>query len=126
MQRQRVPVVEVALALWIATWVLMGYLVYREVHGIAELGDTVVLAGRSMEDTAGALDTISRLPLVGSDAHRLARSARTTARSAIMNGRQARSDADRLAMLLWITLAVAPSVPAIAWYLATRRRFGLA
>jgi hypothetical protein len=122
MQRIRISAVEIALALWIGFWVLMGYLVDRQVHGIAQLGDTVVLAGKSMRDTAGALDAASNIPFVGDQVHQLASSARRTARSAVVNGRQARSDADRLGVLLWFTLAAAPSVPAVAWYIVARRR----
>jgi hypothetical protein len=121
MWRWRLPIVELTLAVGIAIWIFMGYLVDRQVHGIAHLGDIVVLAGGSMEDTAGALDAVSNIPLVGANVHRLATSARVTAGSAVLNGAKARSDVDRLAVLLWITLAAAPSVPAITWYAAARR-----
>jgi hypothetical protein len=128
MKQTPFPAVEVALALWIAIWVLTGYLVDRQVEGIAKLGDTVVLAGKSMRSTAEALDALGTIPVVGSTVRPLAANAQTTAASAIVNGRQAHSDADRLGTLLWITLAAAPTVPAIVWYLSFRyrRRLGIA
>jgi hypothetical protein len=102
----------------------MGYAVDRKVRGVAKLGDTVVLAGRSIGDTATALHSVADLPFVGGNVRRLATSAQRTAHSAIGNGRQARSDANQLATLLWITVAAAPSLPAIGAYgwFRTRRR----
>jgi hypothetical protein len=108
--------VEIALGLWIALWVLMGYAVDRKVRGVAKLGDTVVLAGRSVGETATALHSIADVPFVGSNVRRLATSARRTAHSAVVNGGHARDDANQLATLLWITVAAAPSLPAIAAY----------
>jgi hypothetical protein len=119
--RRYVTALEVALVAWIALWVLTGYLVDRQVRRLGKLGDTVVLAGSSIEQTAHALDTVSGLPFVGRDVGRLASSARRTARSAVVNGRQARSDVDRLALLLWITVAAGPTVPALAGYAWIRR-----
>jgi hypothetical protein len=116
MVRKNVRGLEAALLAWIAVWVLAGWLVNREVRGLAELGDTVVLAGGSMQQTAKALDSLSSVPFVGRDIREVAASARRTARSAVINGRKAHDDADRLAVLLWITVAATPILPAVLWY----------
>lgn len=115
---------EVLLIVWIAGWIAMGGFVSSQVRGIASLGDTVVLAGRSIAQTADALDAARGIPIVGGNVHRLAVSARRTARSAVANGVRARGDVDRLALLLWLTIAAAPTIPAIAWYVWMRRRAG--
>jgi hypothetical protein len=120
--RARFPFVETILALWIALWVLMGYVVSTQVHGIAKLGDTVALAGESLQQTADGLDALHGVPFVGGDVHRFAVSARRTAASAVANGRRTRSDVDRLALLLWTAIAAGPSLPAIAAYGWLRRR----
>jgi hypothetical protein len=122
MGARRTPIVELLVAAWVAIWILMGYFVSSQVRGIASLGDTVVLAGHSIEQTADALDAARNIPFVGGNVHRLALQARRTARSAIVNGAQARGDVDRLAVLLWLTIALAPSLPAIGWYVWIRRR----
>jgi hypothetical protein len=118
---KRIPALEAALAVWIAIWVLVGWLVYREVKSLAKLGGTVVLAGASLEQTATALDSVKNLPFVGGDVGRLAENARVTAHSAIVNGRQARRNVDQLAVLLWITVAATPTLPAVLWYGWLRR-----
>lgn len=107
---------EIALAAWVAVWIVTGWLVYREVEGLGELGHTVVLAGSSLQQTGVALDSVSGLPFVGNDVARLAANARRTAHSAVVNGHAAQDHVDRLAILLWITVAVTPTLPAVLWY----------
>lgn len=112
---------EIALAAWIAVWVVTGWLVYREVRGLGKLGDTVVLAGASLDQTSVALSSLKDLPFVGNEAARVAANARRTARSAMVNGRAAQDDVDHLAVLLWITVAATPTLPAVLWYGWLRR-----
>jgi hypothetical protein len=120
MRAARIPVAELLLISWIAAAVVLGYFVAREVRGLRKLGTTVVLAGRSIEQTADALDEFADVPFVGKDARRLAVSAHRTARSAIVNGRAARSDVDSLSALLWLAVAAGSSVPVIAAYAVLR------
>jgi hypothetical protein len=107
---------------WAALWVGIGYAVDHQVSGLAKLGTTVQLAGQALGDTADALDQAGRIPFVGGRISELAASARRTARSAVANGRDARGEVDRLALLLWITIATAPTVPVFAWYAVSRLR----
>jgi hypothetical protein len=110
------PIVELILVLWTVVAIVLGYLVAREVRGLRELGATVVLAGRATDQTAVALDRFADLPFVGGDIRRVAVNARRTARSAVVNGRAARSHVDRLATLLWVAVAAAAIVPAFISY----------
>src|ERR1043166_6610560 len=105
-----------ALAAWVGVWVVTGWLVYREVQGLGKLGQTVVLAGNSIGQTGAALDSFKDLPFVGNQVAQVSANARRTARSAIINGRAAQDDVDRLAVLLWIVVAVTPTVPVVLWY----------
>jgi hypothetical protein len=103
----------------------MGYYVDQQVSGISHLGGTVVSAGGAIRQTADALDAVGDLPFVGDRVRKLSRSARRTADSAIVNGRAAQRDVDQLAVLLWATVAAAPTVPVLTWYavaLFRRRR----
>jgi hypothetical protein len=113
---QRLPLVELVLVVWTVAAIALGYLVAREVRGLRSLGTTVVVAGRSIEQTADALDSLSGLPFVGRRLHRLALDAHGTARSAVANGRGARSDVDALANLLWVAVAASLAAPALALY----------
>jgi hypothetical protein len=114
--------VEVLVVAWAALWVGIGYAVDRQVSGLADLGTTVVLAGSAIGDTADALDAAKDVPFVGERISELAAKARRTARSAVVNGRHARDDVRDLAVLLWITIAAAPTVPVFAWYSVSRLR----
>jgi hypothetical protein len=114
--RKYVYPLEMALAAWIAVWIVTGWLVYREVQGLGKLGQTVVLAGNSIGQTGVALDSFKDLPFVGNQVSSVSANARRTARSAIVNGRSAQDDVDRLAILLWLVVAVTPTVPVVLWY----------
>jgi hypothetical protein len=114
--RRYVYPLEIGLAAWIAVWVVTGWLVYHEVQGLGKLGQTVVLAGDSIDQTGVALDSFKDLPFVGNQVARVSANARRTARSAKANGRSAQDDVDRLAILLWIVVAVTPTVPVVLWY----------
>ncbi len=53
--RKYVYPLEIALAAWVAVWIVTGWLVYREVQGLAKLGQTVVLwYGWLRHQTAGS------------------------------------------------------------------------
>lgn len=114
--RRYVYPLEIALAAWVAVWMVTGWLVYREVQGLGKLGQTVVLAGNSIDQTGVALASFKDLPFVGSQVARVSANARRTALSAKVNGRSAQDDVDRLAILLWIVVAVTPTVPVVLWY----------
>jgi hypothetical protein len=114
--RRYVYPLEMALAAWVALWIVTGWLVYREVKGLDKLGQTVVLAGNSIGQTGVALASFKDLPFVGNQVAQVSANARRTARSAVVNGRSAQDDVDRLAILLWITVAVTPTVPVVLWY----------
>ena len=116
MRADRIGLAELLLVAWIAAAILLGYFVAREVRGLRGLGTTVALAGRSIEQTADALDEFRHVPFVGANAHRLAVSAYRTARSAIVNGWGARADVDDLAALLGPAVALGSSVPVVAAY----------
>ena len=119
--RKFVSTLEIALVAWVAVWVVTGWLVYREVRGLGKLGHTVVLAGTSLDQTSVAISSFKDLPFVGNQAARVAANARRTARSAIVNGRAAQDNVDNLAILLWITVAATPTLPAVLWYSWLRR-----
>jgi hypothetical protein len=120
-RRSRIAI-DIAVIAWAALWVTMGYFVDRQVTGVARLGGTVVTAGGAIRQTADALDVVGGVPFVGGQVRKLSRSARQTASSAIVNGREAQHDVERLAVLLWATIAAAPTIPVFGWYAARRFR----
>ena len=64
---------DVILIAWSAIWILVGVAVYNEVRGLRTLAGTVAVAGRSLDDTADALDAYAGVPFVGADLSKAAR-----------------------------------------------------
>jgi len=114
---------DVILVAWSAIWILVGVAVYHEVRGLRALAGTVAVAGRSLDDTADALDAYAGVPFVGADLSKAARNARRTARSARVSARASRESIDDLARLLGIAVpAVAIGPLALAYALLRVRR----
>lgn len=114
--RRSIYVLDALAALWTLLWVLIGYLVYHEVSALTSLSDTVVTAGRALEETAATLSAVSDIPLIGGRIGDLAQQAHRTAVSAVSNGRESRGDIRDLAVLLGIAVAAAPTTPLLVLY----------
>ena len=99
------------LIAWVAFWMLAGVLVWHEVRGLRPLADTVAVAGRSLDDTAQVLRSVSNVPFVGSKLHRVANDAHRTAVSARESARDGRRSVDRLAILLGLAVPAAAIAP---------------
>jgi hypothetical protein len=114
--RRSIRILDSLAVVWVCLWIGIGYLVFHEVRGLSSLSGTVILAGKAIDATASTIASISGLPLVGGQVAELARQAQDAARSAIANGRASRDDIDRLAVLLWIAIAAAPTAPLLVLY----------
>jgi hypothetical protein len=114
--RRSIRILDSLAVVWVCLWIGIGYLVFHEVRGLSSLSGTVILAGKAIDATASTIASISGLPLVGGQVAELARQAQDAARSAIANGRASRDDIDRLAILLWIAIAAAPTAPLLVLY----------
>jgi hypothetical protein len=114
---------DVILVCWVALWVLAGVAVWHEVRGLRPLADTVGVAGRSLDDTAGALRGFSSLPLVGHQLRDVAADASRTAASARVSSRQGRQSVDHLAVIMGIALPAVAILPlGLAYALLRVRR----
>ena len=58
---------DLAVLLWVAAWIVVGLWVAREVKGLADLSTTVIAAGVALEEAGGALQTLEDVPFVGED-----------------------------------------------------------
>jgi hypothetical protein len=115
---------DVILITWTALWILAGIAIWHEVRGLRPLADTVAVAGRSLDDTAGALRAFSTIPLVGSNLRRVADDASRTAASARLSAREGHRSVDHLAVILGLTVPAVAVLPLLLAYalLRTRRR----
>jgi hypothetical protein len=115
--------VDVALVGWLIAWVVVGVQVGREVRGLAELNDTVVLAGRAIEQTGDLLEQVGRIPLLGQPVGELADSIRRTGRSARQSAAAGRGDVEDLSVLLAVSIALIPTIPLAAVWIPLRLRW---
>jgi hypothetical protein len=107
---------------WTALWILIGFLVFHEVSGLASLSDTIVLSGHALDTTASALSAVSHIPVIGGEVGDLAQRAHLAAESAVTSGEASRGDIRNLAILLWIAIAAAPTTPLLVLYGVVRGR----
>jgi hypothetical protein len=114
---------DVILATWAVLWVCVGVLVWHEVRGLRPLADTVDVASKSLDDTAGVLRGVSSIPLVGGNLRRVADDASATAASARESARRGRSSVDRLAVILGVAVTAVAILPiGLAYSLLRLRR----
>jgi hypothetical protein len=109
------------VAAWSLVWIGMGVWTRHEVLTLRELSDTVVKSGAAVENTGTALQGLGSVPFVGGDVARIGRQATAAGLDAQLSGTSSRSAVGRLATLLGIAIAVAPSVPMIALYIVVLR-----
>jgi hypothetical protein len=117
-----VVLLDVLLIAWVAAWIVMGVWVSREVRGLSVLSDTLDRSAAAVEQTARALEPLGRIPFVGEQIRQLAEQARQAAASARASARASRDRADRLATLLGVSVALAPSAPIALLYIPLRAR----
>jgi hypothetical protein len=123
----RIRVYDAAVATWVILWLVIAVLVSNDVRGLTQLSDTVVTSSAALDQTARSLVTVQRtldsipfVPEIG-DIEELRRRVARTAREARASGRASKEHVERLALLLGIAIAVAPTLPVIAIYLPLRR-----
>lgn len=110
-------VIDVALLLWTATWLWMGVAVAREVRGIGDVGDTVARLGVAVTEVGGV---VSELPLIGDQVAEPAEAVTAAGREAVASSRGARESADRVSLLLGLSIALIPSSPVLLLYIPRR------
>jgi hypothetical protein len=112
--------IDLALVGWIVAWIVLGVQVGREVRGLTELSDTVVLAGDAIEQTGDLLEQVGRIPFLGQPVGDLADRIRETGRSAQRDAAATRSDVEDLSVLLALSIALIPTLPLLGLYLPLR------
>ncbi|MGI8781825.1 MAG: hypothetical protein ACR2L8_16940 [Solirubrobacteraceae bacterium] len=113
----RQVLVDAALVLWMAAWLWMGLTVGREVRGIGELSGTVSRLGQAVMEVGGLM---SDLPLIGDQVDAPAEAVNEAGREAVASAREARGSANRVGVLLGISIALIPSSPVLLLYLPRR------
>jgi hypothetical protein len=115
-----VRLLDVAVLVWIAGWLVLALLVAREVRNLRDLSDTVVVAGVAVEDTGDLVDSLGSVPLVGGQVGEVADRVREAGRSAQVSGRESRSSIDDLSVLLALAIGLVPTLPLLGLYAPLR------
>jgi hypothetical protein len=115
-----VRLLDIAVLVWIAGWLVLALLVAREVRDLRELSDTVVVAGVAVEHTGDLVDSLGSVPLVGGQVGQVAERVREAGRSAQVSGRESRSSVDDLSVLLALAIGLVPTLPLLALYAPLR------
>jgi hypothetical protein len=111
---------DLALLLWVAVWIVVGLWVGREVKGLTDLSRTVIAAGLALEEAGGALQTLDDLPFVGEDVSGVGERTERAGESARLSGRSSRESIESLSVLLGVSIAVAPTLPLLLLYVPMR------
>jgi hypothetical protein len=112
--------VDLAVAAWVVLWIVLGGAIATEVRGLRQLSTTVSRVGVALEQTGATVDGLNGVPLVGDRIGRTGSDIRAAGRSAVASGRRSHRSIHNLSWMLWVFLAVIPSVPVLVLYLPAR------
>jgi hypothetical protein len=115
-----IRVLDVAAIVWMATWIVLGFLVAREVRHLRELSDTVVVGGVAVEETGDLLASLEGVPFVGSQVADVAERVREAGRSAQASGAASRDSTQNLSVLLGLSIGLIPTLPLLGLYAPLR------
>jgi hypothetical protein len=117
---RRLPLLDAALAVWVAAWIALGIAIGVSVHNLTGLSHTVVVEGQAVETVGHSLKPLGGVPLVGGSIGGTAEQVQQAGASAVESGRTSASSIRDLSVLLAIAVALLPSVPVFGFYLPLR------
>jgi hypothetical protein len=109
---------------WVVLWLVVGVWTGWRLWQLASISDNVAQSGRALDAAGQALGQLSRIPVVGEVPQRIADGIRQKAADVITTGEANADRMRQLAVLLGVTIAVAPSASLVALYVPARRRYG--
>lgn len=114
------PLVDAALALWVAAWIGLGVAIGVNVANLTALSHTVTVDGRAVETVGRTLHAIGGVPFVGGEISHAADAVQQAGANAVSSGESSASSVKALSVLLAIAVALLPSVPVFGFYLPLR------
>lgn len=112
--------VDGALALWVAFWLVVGGGTAVSVWQLSEVGSTLTQSGQALDTAGEGLQRLGDVPLVGDRTEQLGNEVRATAVEVAERGQETRSNLRRLSILLGLAVALIPSAPVVAFYVPRR------
>lgn len=109
-----------ALAIsWALLWIFVGVTVGELVNELTRLSDTIGTLGRAVDESGRALGLLD-LPLIGGAIDATADSIREAGRGVVDRGESTEDTIQTIAVLLGLTIALAPTLPLLLLYLPPR------
>lgn len=111
--RRAIRLLDLAVALWLAAWLVIAAMTYRDVRALADFADSADAAGAGLVATADALSGLRDVPFVGDDLERLEQRIRTGARRTTRTAALARDEIRAYGARIGAALALAPTLPVL-------------
>lgn len=111
---------DAGVAAWVVLWIAMGGAVAGQVRGLRQLSGTATQVGAALQQTGQAVESLGDVPILGDRVGRTGRQIDAAGASTIESGRTSRSSIRNLSWMLWVFLAVIPTVPVLVLYLPLR------
>ena len=102
-----------AVAAWCALWLVVGVWTGYELWQLGELGGAVAETGRSLGAAGDALEGLGSTPLVGDRTEELGAQVKSSSADIVTQAEGAQGSLRQLAVLLGLTVALLPTVPAV-------------
>jgi hypothetical protein len=118
--QRSIVAIDVLVVLWTVAWIVLGVAVGSFVERLGAVGDGLEDAGRAIGRAGEAVDQLSDVPLVGEGFSEVAAEIQEVGLDTAARGRSVEHDADRLALLVGMSLALGPTLPILAVWLPPR------
>lgn len=106
---------------WCALWLVLGVWVGWQIWQLSQLGAVLADAGLGLDDSGRALQELRDLPVIGDTPGTIGDEVRQTALEVVEQGRQTQASTRRLAVLLGLTTALLPALPALLYAVGRHR-----
>jgi hypothetical protein len=118
--QRSIVAIDVLVVLWTVVWIVLGVAIGSFVERLGAVGDGLEDAGRAIGRAGEAVDQLSDVPLVGEGFSEVAAEIQEVGLDTAARGRSVEDDADRLALLVGMSLALGPTLPILAVWLPPR------
>jgi hypothetical protein len=118
--QRSVVAIDALVVCWTILWIVVGIAVGSFVERLGAVGDGLEDAGQAIERAGEAVGELADVPLVGEGFSTVAAEIQGVARDTVARGRSVEEDVDRLALLIGMSLALAPTIPVLAIWVPPR------
>lgn len=115
-----VRLLDIAVAVWVVAWAVVGVLVWHDIQAQTGLSDSVVRIGGAVRQTGDALATLGAIPVVGGGIGDLADRVQRAGADVLATGRESGHGIRRTAAVAGVATLVLPATLVLLLYLPLR------